>query len=1544
MSSIAFINELAGRGIELWAQDGKLQYKAPKGAVTPALLDQLKAGKAALVALLEQFAGTAGTYALSFAQQSLWSLHQLNPDSAAYNVTYATRLADDVDVAALRRCVDYLIARHPVLRTAYRLIDGEPRQQIGTDARAQFTIDRVFAADEGAIRRWIDEESNRPFDLTQSPIRLKLLRNEHDGADAIRTVLLLNVHHIAADFWSLEILLGELQALYRLARLGEPLKLPALPVQYKDCVEHERRRLDAGEGEALAAFWRRELQHGFPVLNLATDRIRPPRKTERGRVFDHPLGAALSAQVRDTAKRLRVTPYMLLLAVYQLQLHLHTGQTRLMIGAPTAGRNAPGSENVVGHFVNTVVLACELRADEPFDDLLRRTREMMLRVLDHQDFPFPKLVDDQRPPRDPSRSPIYQVMYNWNQARGDFAASGAADVALYRERLAASSTGTRGATHDLTLNVQDLGDAYLCAWTFNTDLFEEATIARFASQYAYLVEQVVNDAQRPLHGYRLTAAEAARERLAAACARRPAPTGPAEPVEAARAVWRFDERELLHGEVAGAVGALAARFEALGIGAGQGVALQLPAIAERAAALLAIRAVGARLAALAEQADAVCRGRDDGWAGWEPGAIEIARTGRAAARDGAGEPGAAVDPLLDELGAWLRLDADATVLIVRGAHAVLAAAALAKVVLTGGLARLSGRAGLDRLAAREAALAKPAYAELGRLLAHAPSVLLPTLLLRQADALGLARARALLAYGDHPHPLARLVDAGRAPALAHFVPLCGADLPAAWCAFVPGAHGWRLADPAHPARVAVVLGASGHFADDRQAGTLHFFDGTRAGASSPSGDAPPDGTGVATGLAVSCRDGEIWCADPSARVAGHRAAPVAIGELERAISRVDGIADVVCVSLDDGASARLAAYLVAHDAGSDGPALEHAVRAALKQSLPDAMHPDAYALIESLPLDAGGALDATGLPSPAANPAASRAAASELERRLAAIWAEVLGQPSVGADDDFFALGGDSILAAVIVSRAALDGMYLKPQDIFRHTTVSGLATAVRQTPGLEVDQGPVRGEAALAPAARWFAERVEVDRSHFNQALLIALTEAPDPVIMNEAIRIVARHHDILRSRFVSRDGALHHLFEADEALQDARFAVVRCVDGDGRHSERAWGDAIDAAQRGLDIESGRLMALRWLESTDLSSSRLLVVVHHLAIDGVSWSILMQDLADVYLRLRAREAAALPLKTTSAKTWIEQWHALAQGDALDEDRRFWRGIKTQVHDTLAGAKRIALMRHGLTTIVQHAYQEASLSCTITLDAELTHAFRTVAPRAYGTDANDLLVAALHAGFRAWSGCDALFVDLEGHGRDALGDAVDLSRSIGWFTSIYPVLIDAPFAADDPAALIKAVKARLREIPRKGASYGVLRYLDARTPEDDALAAFPAAPVLFTYLGQLEQLAGQSPLYGGAPEPAPGIRSPRQRRTHLLDMVAYVSRGRLTIESSFFGVPGVDESIGCLMSRVEEALTTLIRHCSADGAGGLTPDDVPHLDVDQDDLDALLDEIDALDR
>jgi non-ribosomal peptide synthase protein (TIGR01720 family) len=683
---------------------------------------------------------------------------------------------------------------------------------------------------------------------------------------------------------------------------------------------------------------------------------------------------------------------------------------------------------------------------------------------------------------------------------------------------------------------------------------------------------------------------------------------------------------------------------------------------------------------------------------------------------------------------------------------------------------------------------------------------------------------------------------------------------------------------------------------------------------------------------------------------------VPLGVVEAALAALPGVAEVaVDARTLDGAPAIVA--WIRDAAPADAEAAEderraqrlRALQRAARACLPDALQPDAIVLVERLPLAADGTLARDRLPAPQAHADGPRAADGAVQLRLAAIWGEVLGRADVGVDDDFFALGGDSIQAAVIVSKAAAEGLYLDPRDLFENPTIAGLADVVRPAPRIDAEQGAVTGEFELAPAARWFLERVTVDRSHFNQALLLGLQAAPEEALMRETLRRVAARHDVLRSRLVQRGERWLQRFDAEEDAVAPSWAIVDARDAAGRLDAGRWQAAIAAAQAGLDIERGPLWAVRWLAAPTLAESRLLVVAHHLVIDGVSWSILLQDLGETYARLAAGTADRPALKTSSQPAWVAQWAERGRAGALEADRAWWRAFAQRLETALAEHRPIALMRHwagrdGARRADAAAAPRTDGLCTVTLDRELTTAFRTQAHQAYGTDANDLFAAALHAGFQAWGGRSALLLDLEGHGRDALADVADLGRTVGWFTSIYPVLLEAPALDDDPGALVKHVKEQLRAVPLKGAGYGALRHVpgaaDAATR--DRLAALPDAPVLFTYLGALDQIAGGSPLLDGAVEPAPGIRSARQPMTHLLDLCAYIVDGRLTIEGRHEGGEAAEDGVDALLRHVARALEAIVRHCCSADAGGLTPSDVPDLGMDQAALDALMGELAAL--
>jgi amino acid adenylation domain-containing protein len=514
------LRDLAAKGVELWAEksdeDEKLRCRAKKGVLTPALLERVQENKAALLRLLRERASGDGEaprtpeeiFPLSHGQSALWFMYELAPESPAYNIMCVLRLADDLDVAALERAASALVARHSSLRTTYTHRGGAPLQRVRAEQPGHFEI-----VDADAGRRdwhtWAMAEAARPFDLEKGPVlRMHLRRGPVEratepaagagSAEAHGYVLLFVIHHIAADLVSLRVLLEDLGILYKALRQGAPL--PAGGSSYRSYVAWEAEHLRA-HGERLASYWRRQLAGDLPTLNLPVDRPRPPVQTYAGREHPFELDAALVCGLRKVASGHGVTLYMTMLAAFEVLLHRYTGQDDIVIGTPVDNRSGAEFERTVGYSVNPLVLRIQVTDEMSIAQLFQRVRETLLGALEHQAYPFPLLVEKLQPARDPSRSPIFQVEFVWDQ----FLKPAWKTDRLIRETLL---SGQRGAEFDLSLTIFAMDDTLRGSFRYNTDLFEPATVARMAGHFQTLLSGIVENPDGPIATLpMLTAAE-----------------------------------------------------------------------------------------------------------------------------------------------------------------------------------------------------------------------------------------------------------------------------------------------------------------------------------------------------------------------------------------------------------------------------------------------------------------------------------------------------------------------------------------------------------------------------------------------------------------------------------------------------------------------------------------------------------------------------------------------------------------------------------------------------------------------------------------------------------------------------------------------------------------------------------------------------------------------------------------------------------------------------------------------------------------------------
>jgi hypothetical protein len=485
------------------------------------IADLSPAEKRALLAkLLRKEASESRSFQpLSYNQQGIWFLYQLAPESMVYNVNFAARIRSNVDIPALRRAFQALVDRHPALRTTFSVRSGQPAQQVHQELGVHFVETDASGWNSEVLKSRLLEEAYRPFDLERGPV----LRVNLFTCSAQEHVLLLVVHHIAIDFWSLAVLLTELGVLYPAEKAGVQALLPALDSQYTDYVRWQAEMLAGPEGERLWAYWQKQLAGQLPLLELPTDRPRPPVPTYRGASYDFHLNDELSRRLKALAKAQGATLYMVLLAAFDVILNYHTGQEDLLVGSPVLGRSRAEFEGIVGLFTNPVILRANCSGNPTFEAFLAQMRHTVLTALEHQDYPTLLLVERLRPARDLSRPPLCQVMFVLDKPH-QLAEQGAPVFVLGDNGLRMNPGGLeleavplehRAATLDLVMLTIETTHSLSVSIRYNSELFDAATITRIAKHFETVLHHVTTQADARLNAIKDMLAGMDRQQLAA---------------------------------------------------------------------------------------------------------------------------------------------------------------------------------------------------------------------------------------------------------------------------------------------------------------------------------------------------------------------------------------------------------------------------------------------------------------------------------------------------------------------------------------------------------------------------------------------------------------------------------------------------------------------------------------------------------------------------------------------------------------------------------------------------------------------------------------------------------------------------------------------------------------------------------------------------------------------------------------------------------------------------------------------------------------------
>jgi amino acid adenylation domain-containing protein/non-ribosomal peptide synthase protein (TIGR01720 family) len=1535
------------------------------------------------------------TAPLSFAQQRMWLLYQFDPESSVYNIASNLRLRGPLDVAVLEQSLNEVIRRHEALRTTFTEIDGQPAQVIASEMtltlRRHDFAELPQAEREAKLRRFVSEGMSEPFNLSHGPLlRATLIRL---GAE--EHVLQLLMHHIVSDAWSLDVLLKEMIGLYEAFLKGEPSPFPPLPIQYADFACWQRERLDGEAMEIQVAYWKNRLSDTPPILELPTDRPRPAIQTMRGARQSFTLSAALTEQLKAISRKEGATLYMTLLASWQALLARYSGQQDILVGTSIANRNRSETEPLIGFFLNMLVLRTDLSGDPSFRELLARVRQVTLDAFAHQDVPFEKLVEELQLERVTSHPPIFQVAFGF----GDTTKQSPRLSKLSYNPLELDATPAK---FDLTLDIGLVEQGMIGALVYNADLFDAGTASRMLQNLTTLLEAVVAAPDVPLSRISLVNG-AERERMLVewndtqldypqdVCIHEVFEAQAESSPQSIAVV--FEGEEVSYEDLNRRANQLAHHLRSLGVRAEMPVGLYVERSVEMIVGLLAILKAGGvyvpldpaypserlswmmedagvsfiitqqqllfTLPTYAATAEVVCI--DSEWEIIEQQSVEnparacssenlayvIYTSGSTGRPKGIGISHRAAASHLAGAQKAFEMRADDRVLQFASLNFDVSLEQIFTTLWTG--ARLVVR-GAEVWSAEEFFARSADY---GLTVANFPTAYWQQLT-QTLDPTELARntqLRLVIVGGDAimPEAVAQWQSAEIDPGAIRLLNAYGPteatitasayDIPANFSEAssqrrvpigrpLPNKSIYLLDENLEPVPVGVP-GALFIGGDGLARGYLHRPDLTASRfIPHPFSSSPNQRLYDSGDLARFLPDGSIEFLgrlDQQVKIRGFR---IELGEVEAVLNEQEGIKEaVVVVRQAANGEKRLVAYVVAAT-GTTAEASQW--RAYMKERVPEYMIPSVFVEIAEMPLTVSGKIDRQALPEAESEGRAEGAGYEEprtaIEESLAGIWKQVLGVERVGIHDNFFELGGDSILSIQIVARANQAGLRLTAKQIFEHQTVAELAAVAGTGAAAESEQGQVTGPVPLTPIQKWFFEESIALPQHWNQAVLLETRQPLDTELLEKVVKGLLEHHDALRLRFMVTPEGVEQVNSFVEA--NTPVELIDLSSKPDAEQRACIEEAANRVQASLSFAEGSLVRVAYFDLGEGKAGRLLIVIHHLLVDGVSWRILLEDLQRGYEQLSQGEEMRLPAKTTSYKRWAERLQEYAQSDELQQEAAFWledarREVCPQPLDYPSGANTV----------------ESSKAVNVSLSADETRLLLQEMPKVFRTEINDVLLTALWQAFTQWTGETELLFDLEGHGREEIFEDVDLSRTVGWFTSIYPVRLQPRDSGDAQGELLKHVQQQLRRINNHGIGYGLLRYLCEDLSIAFALEAAPKAEVSFNYLGQFDQVLEEDSLFAPARESAGASRSASGLRPYLLEINASISGGVLQVSWTYSENVHRRATIEKLAGAFTGALRSLIELCETPDAVSFAPSDFPLLKFDQRQLDKLIAEI-----
>ncbi len=1598
MNIFELIKLLNSKNIQVTVDDDKLKIDAPKGSMSQEILSLLKENKQKLVNTLSNSSAKQTNIPaisrdqdilLSFAQQRLWFLDQMEEGSSNYNLPSAMNVKGKFNLKAAENAFIQIINRHEPLRTNYyEGADGGLqviRQKFEFKIK-QIDISELSSEEQNSyIEKKIKQDAEMPFDLVEGlMIRVcHLKQNESQG------VLLFNMHHIASDGWSSGVLINEFKQYYVSELDGSNTSIKPLQIQYADYAIWQRKWLSSEAFEHQLNYWERQLLDLPQVHSLPLDLKRPKYQTYNGSEIKFYLDSRTLKSLNMLALKSQSTMFMLFHAVVSIVLSRFSNQTDIVVGTPVANRMHKQLEPLIGLFVNTLVLRSDCSVNMSFIEFLEQIKQTNFNAQNNQQVPIECIVDKLSPQRSTSYNPLFQILLSMDT--NEVSELGFSDVILKPHESSQINV-----KFDLEINAQTIFDpvdeakpaGLYGSIIYNTDLFKPKTIERLADGISMALESIVENANQKLFDIPVFRPDETAYLLHELNNQTFEPSSDLcihelfeeqvniKPYNQALVFANQSITYLELNKLANQLAHYLITTQDIKPGVLLGICVERSL--DMFVAILGILKAGAaylpldpsypskrlthmisdsklsvvitqsKLSELIKKSDATPVFIDSGEFKHEltkqsnqnikidkfqPDdlAYVIYTSGSTGKPKGVLiEHQGVTNHLLNIIDAFEFTETDRFLQFASMSFDTFVEQTFASLSVGGCL--------YIRDEAIWSAVEFYQYVNEHKITVTdlAPAYLMELMSNPQAETFwsntslshvvigGDRVSRRLLSQwfnliGDNNCRLYNAYGPTEATITSHLKCITPNEMKSS----SPVSMGKVL-----PGRLAYILDKNRNLTPNQLVGELYLGGNGLARGYLNQEDLTAekfiehqfsDGSIhrlYRTGDLVSyLNDGSgeltfIGRVDEQVKIHGFR---IELGEIEHSLSQQKYIVScAVALKEDIKGKKCIVAY---YESSQSSPEFGQELKEELKKTLPKYMLPSVFVWLKKLPIDPNGKIDRKALPAPDLKKLDTekyKSPKNEIEEKLCKIWAELLSisNDQISTNGNFFNLGGDSILSIQMVSRASEVGLKITIKQIFEFQTIELLAPHVLTVSNEVITpQGPVRGKAQLLPIQHNFFVDSN-DLHHYNQGILIKPPNNFTFELMEKCFELLIHRHDALRLRFhcTNSNWYANHTPYSKKMLIDVLERLVIKERGFEKLE-----DYTKVIQSSFSLQSGPLFKAVYCKD-EMGEKRLLIIIHHLIVDAVSWRIIVNDLECLYKQSNDNKPLCLAPKTSSFKEWGEFLQSYSHSTNLSKEISYWQNI---INNSFPNFKS-KVTKHSETELETSNFGSVEFSLNYAITSDLL----TKAKEAYKVQINELLLSALLLACYRWSGEQSICIDLESHGRAELNSEINLSETVGWFTSIYPLQLHSN--SMDLKSVICAIKEQYRATPNQGIGFGLLKYISCT----DGIQNAKPAPILFNYLGQFTDTQDDL-IFTFAEEKIGQLISPLRKNEHGLNFNGMVNNGCLSFNLSFDSSMYHKADIEVLSECVSQSIIDIVQHCAELKDGCLTPSDFPLSKINQ---------------